>query len=277
MEYVVERRRALARRYGKSQQRVESHTPYVQVFFQQLIAAGLIFLMLWGMKHSEVNFLHTALSRFNVYLNHATSITTVYQKMDKGVKASKTFYHGALAAMQPLNKAKPAFKQDAVPKPTAIPPEKNEVKAVAPVATAKPTAVPAPSITFKSPMAGALTSKFGMRFHPVYKKELFHYGVDIAGEINHTIYAAADGKVLEVGKNDVYGKFVRIAHTDDFETFYGHLNGYTVKKDAQVKKGQAIAKMGNTGLVVGPGHLHFEIRKNKKALDPLSFITVAEQ
>jgi len=93
-----------------------------------------------------------------------------------------------------------------------------------------------------------------------------HAGVDITGNIGDPVYATGDGKVVRADENDPdgYGKQIEILHPDGSKTKYAHLNAYKVSVGEQVKKGQQIAELGNTGRSTGP-HLHYEkITKNGK-------------
>lgn len=100
-----------------------------------------------------------------------------------------------------------------------------------------------------------------------------HDGLDIIRSYNAPIYAAHDGSVsyVSTGKNGGYGSMVIIEFDDKWTTLYAHLNKISVKKGQTVVKGQPIATMGNTGHVTGT-HLHFELRKNKQAIDPLPYL-----
>jgi len=122
---------------------------------------------------------------------------------------------------------------------------------------------------FVSPLTvGKLSSYFGVRKDPIDHIHKFHAGVDIACPINSPVYASRDGVVLFSGFNGGYGNLVIIKHSRDYFTLYGHLNKIYVEKGQIVNAGQLIAKSGNTGRTTGP-HLHFEIRKNTKPINPL--------
>ncbi len=122
---------------------------------------------------------------------------------------------------------------------------------------------------FVSPLTvGKLSSSFGVRKDPIDHTHKFHAGVDIACPINSPVYASRDGVVLFSGPMGGYGNLVIIKHSRDYFTLYGHLNKIYVQKGAIVATGQLIAKSGNTGRTTGP-HLHFEIRKNSKPINPL--------
>ncbi len=114
-------------------------------------------------------------------------------------------------------------------------------------------------------------SDFGRRFHPVYKYYRSHDGIDIGIKSYPTIYAAGDGKVVEAGRSGGYGNYVAISHGNGFKTLYAHLSSYSVKAGDWVKKGQKIAKMGNTGTTTGT-HLHFEIQVNGVPTDPKKYL-----
>lgn len=114
-------------------------------------------------------------------------------------------------------------------------------------------------------------SGFGRRLHPIYKKYRNHDGIDIGNPNYPTIYAAGSGKVVFAGKNSSYGNYVIIDHGNGFRTLYAHLKSYSVKVGDWVKKGQKIARMGNTGTSTGT-HLHFEIHINGVPTNPLNFV-----
>ena len=123
----------------------------------------------------------------------------------------------------------------------------------------------------KRPLKGRsrLSSPYGRRRHPILMYEIFHHGVDLAAPKNTPIQAAADGVITQLGRKGGYGKYIRIRHTDGFETAYGHMNGYRqdLKVGSKVKRGEVIGYVGSTGRSTGP-HLHFEILKNNKTVNP---------
>ena len=116
-----------------------------------------------------------------------------------------------------------------------------------------------------------LSSYFGHRMDPFYKVMKFHEGVDFSAPVGTEIYATGDGKVIEVIKSKrAYGNSVTIDHGFGYETFYAHCEKILVKKGQKVKRGQVIATVGNTGKSTAP-HLHYEVKKNKNAIDPINF------
>jgi murein DD-endopeptidase MepM/ murein hydrolase activator NlpD len=128
------------------------------------------------------------------------------------------------------------------------------------------------------PVSGArISSTFTKsRFHPVLKKWKAHLGVDYAARPGTPVMAAGDGYVNYAANAGSYGNLIRISHADGFETRYAHLKSFKsdIKKGRNVKKGQVIAYVGNTGRSTGP-HLHFELRKKSVAINPLSVVQVA--
>lgn len=121
------------------------------------------------------------------------------------------------------------------------------------------------------PCDGMVTSPFGYRVHPISKETTFHYGVDIAAAKGSPIYAFADGKVIEEGENSIFGKYLKIEHDDGFVTFYAHLSSTETAEGKKVCMGQKIGEAGETGIATGP-HLHFEVRKKGKVVDPAQYI-----
>jgi lipoprotein NlpD len=116
------------------------------------------------------------------------------------------------------------------------------------------------------PVEGVITSKFGIR------NGRRHDGIDIAAPAGTVIRAAADGKVLYSGDQQTgYGNLIIIRHADDMITIYAHNQKNLVAENDQVKRGQSIGKVGQTGRATGP-HLHFEIRKRTKPRNPLFFL-----
>ncbi len=98
-----------------------------------------------------------------------------------------------------------------------------------------------------------------------------HEGIDIAGPKGTSIKASDGGTVIYVGYDGAYGNTVRIDHGANKVTVYAHLSAINVKEDQKVAKGQQIGTMGTTGRTTG-SHLHFEVRVNGKAKNPLDYV-----
>ena len=127
-----------------------------------------------------------------------------------------------------------------------------------------------------TPVKGVLTSRFGPRTHPVHKTVRMHKGVDWAAPTGTPIVAAFDGVVSFAGVAGGYGNMVRLAHSEGRETRYAHMSRFAPKTrtGVPVKAGEVIGYVGTTGLSTGP-HLHFELRRNAQAIDPLGGPVVA--
>lgn len=121
------------------------------------------------------------------------------------------------------------------------------------------------AVAMAVPSRGSITSAFGQRWGRM------HEGMDIAGAVGDPIYAALEGKVTYAGWEGGYGLVVKLSHNGNIQTIYGHCSKLNVKTGDNVKKGQVIAKVGNTGNSTGP-HLHFEVRVNGKPENPAKYI-----
>lgn len=124
------------------------------------------------------------------------------------------------------------------------------------------------SVLFRHPLPdGDLTSPFGPRTNPITRQWSFHGGVDYAARAGTSVLASRGGEVVEIGENDILGKYVILAHSGGFRTLYGHLQSVSVTLNQQVRSGMMLGAVGSTGLVTGP-HLHFEIRQRGQRRDP---------
>jgi len=98
-----------------------------------------------------------------------------------------------------------------------------------------------------------------------------HPGLDVAVPAGSYVLASAGGRVAEAGSDEVYGLFVRLEHDGGFETMYGHASQLFVQPGDSVEQNEVIALSGSTGRSTAP-HLHFEIRKDGQAVDPLTLV-----
>ena len=115
-----------------------------------------------------------------------------------------------------------------------------------------------------------ITSHYGYRFHPIFKKRKMHEGVDFSGPIGTKIRATAKGKVVDVSYSGGYGRSVLVDHGFGYKTKYAHLNKIHVKKGERVDRGEEIGLLGNSGLSTGP-HLHYEVRKDNSIENPINY------
>lgn len=121
------------------------------------------------------------------------------------------------------------------------------------------------------PVRGRLSSRFGMRYHPVLHRRKLHTGDDLSAKSGTPFRAAREGKVLWAGWKKAYGNTVIVDHGDGVATLYGHASKLSVRSGQSVKAGQYIGNVGSTGWSTGP-HLHFEVRKNGKPVNPKSYL-----
>lgn len=125
-----------------------------------------------------------------------------------------------------------------------------------------------------------LSSKFGVRIHPIHRKKRKHPGIDFSARLGTPVYATADGIISKTEvKLTGYGKQIEIEHGFGYRTRYAHMHGFAVKKGQTVKRGDLIGYVGNSGLSTG-AHLHYEVFHNGRQVDPLRYffndITAAE-
>ena len=125
------------------------------------------------------------------------------------------------------------------------------------------------SYPFKEPHT--ITSKFGMREHPIDNQEKEHKGIDMRANIGDEVISPAIGTVIFAGQQSGYGNVVIIEHMFGFQTLYGHLNEINVSVGEKVGKGKVIAKAGNTGRSTGP-HLHYEVKYEGVQINPENFV-----
>lgn len=114
---------------------------------------------------------------------------------------------------------------------------------------------------------------FGMRIHPIYKISMHHGGHDISAPLGTDVYAAGNGVVSRIvnsrSRRD-YGTFIEVDHGYGYKTFYAHLDKVLVRRGQEIKRGDVIGHVGNTGASTAP-HLHYEVRRNDRAVDPINY------
>ena len=119
--------------------------------------------------------------------------------------------------------------------------------------------------------SGWLSSYYGMRADPFTGEPAMHKGLDFAGKAGENVVATAAGIITWAGERYGYGQLIEIEHGDGFVTRYGHNDNLLVSIGDVVTKGQAVAKMGNTGRSTG-AHVHYEVIRNGKQIDPLPYV-----
>lgn len=129
----------------------------------------------------------------------------------------------------------------------------------------------APSGKFMWPVAGSIRSGFGYRIHPIFGVRRFHAGLDISAGHGTLIKAGDGGQVIQAGYSGGYGYTVLLYHGGGFATRYAHLSSIRCSMGQFVERGQVIGLVGSTGWSTGP-HLHFEVRINGEAQNPLQYL-----
>ncbi|MFT6707214.1 MAG: murein DD-endopeptidase MepM/ murein hydrolase activator NlpD [Flavobacteriales bacterium] len=115
-----------------------------------------------------------------------------------------------------------------------------------------------------------INSGFGDRFHPIFKKKVFHKGIDFKAPLGTPVLATSDGVVEFARDGKKHGLYILLKHDENFHTKYSHLSKLKVKEGETVKKGTVIGLVGSTGTSSGP-HLHYEVIKNGKAVNPVDY------
>jgi murein DD-endopeptidase MepM/ murein hydrolase activator NlpD len=122
----------------------------------------------------------------------------------------------------------------------------------------------------------AVTSTFGPRRDPLLGTLAMHSGMDFRSSVGSPVRATGIGKVVHAGFNGGYGRMVEISHGDGLTTRFAHMSQILVKEGDIVSAGDLLGKSGNSGRSTGP-HLHYEVRRNGEALNPLPFIKVGRK
>ena len=120
-----------------------------------------------------------------------------------------------------------------------------------------------------SPVAGHMTSSYGMRRHPILGYARMHAGIDFGAAWGSPIYAVSDGMVSYAGRHGGHGNYVRLSHSGGLGTGYAHMSRIAVSAGERVRAGQVIGYVGSTGLSTGP-HLHYELYQGGRTVNPLS-------
>jgi len=125
------------------------------------------------------------------------------------------------------------------------------------------------------PINTKISSRFGRRTDPLNKKRGFHAGVDFKGDTGDKIRTTGNALVKKSAYNKRLGYYIVLSHGNGYETIYAHLSKRLVKKGDRVKRGQTIGMVGNTGRSTG-SHLHYEVRRYGKAINPMKYLQVAD-
>jgi murein DD-endopeptidase MepM/ murein hydrolase activator NlpD len=128
------------------------------------------------------------------------------------------------------------------------------------------------SLPISNPAPGRpISSSFGVRRDPILGSAALHAGMDFRTGMGAAIRSTASGTVVSAGWNGGYGRMVEVDHGNGFTTRYAHMSEIDVSAGDRIERGTVVGKSGNSGRSTGP-HLHYEVRRNGTALDPLRFI-----
>jgi murein DD-endopeptidase MepM/ murein hydrolase activator NlpD len=115
-----------------------------------------------------------------------------------------------------------------------------------------------------------VASGYKMRMHPILKINKFHKGMDFTAPKGTPVYASGNGEIYRAQRSSTFGNVIYIDHGYGYKTIYAHLSKMVVRRGQDIKRGDLIGYVGNTGLSVAP-HLHYEVHKNNIALNPINF------
>ena len=111
---------------------------------------------------------------------------------------------------------------------------------------------------------------FGVRMHPIYRTQRFHFGIDFTAPVGTPVHATADGEVVRAAVSGSQGLKVMIDHKNGYKTVYAHLDALRVRAGQRVRRGDVIGTVGNSGMSTAP-HLHYEVHRNNNPVDPVNY------
>lgn len=234
----------------------------------QILACTAIYLLVYTMKNSEQLFSSEMLNTAKEILSYDISIQNLYDK-------SKEYFSGAEEKInqildgedqenqdtnnEEVNETGENITQEAIGGAEEVAPVEEKSQEELDIEYVKQNA----NIIW--PLNGTITSKFGSRT-PTEIVTANHYGIDIAGNIGDDIICAMDGTVTTSSSEGDYGKHIRV-ESGEITTLYAHCSKLLVAEGDNVKQGQKIAEVGQTGRATGP-HLHFEIKRENRFINP---------
>ncbi|MDR2664708.1 MAG: peptidoglycan DD-metalloendopeptidase family protein [Oscillospiraceae bacterium] len=125
-------------------------------------------------------------------------------------------------------------------------------------------------LMWPSAASNYVTSRFGSRYHPIYRYYRMHDGIDIGAKYGTNVYAADSGTVVTSAYSSSYGNYVVLSHGNGMTTLYAHMSTRKVKEGDTVSRGSVVGLVGSTGASTGP-HLHFEVSVGGSRKNPLSY------
>lgn len=202
-------------------------------------------------------------------LEQRANLPTVFAELGQAVAGEKDLSHIGLALLEIEQPKLRPSRPVTVRAEAQVLPLWNKGKAPEEAVVAEETVLGLQKTV--NPVAGVVSSAFGLRIHPIDGVERQHNGIDVAAETGTEILAFADGVVEYIGESEELGQYLRIRHNDDTSTFYAHCSQLLVSTGQTVPAGQVVALVGNTGRSTGP-HLHFELEQGGQPVDPLPYL-----
>ncbi len=231
---------------------------YVKILTLQLFLCVLILLSVVAVKQFGADAYDTLKQSYNEIIRESFTGKVLSENLDSienAVSKTFSFLDGTQKDETGMGGEMPVFSFDGV----------KRLKA--PKGTTLSPILVLAGVTFPIE-GGGISCKFGYRTHPITGKPDFHTGIDIPAPKGTRIMAAVGGTVKEISFSDIYGNVVILDHGGGFETVYCHCDKILAPKGARIKRGEILALVGSTGVATGP-HLHFEMRKNGIAADPM--------
>jgi lipoprotein NlpD len=205
---------------------------------------------------------------FSIAFQHGKDYRSVARW--NGIKRPYTIYIGQKLRLTPPKKTSKAKKPTKKPAKTAKSTNKTSKTVKKPKNTAKKTTRPTKKTVSRGPVAWRWPSR-GKIIQTYLKKDPTRKGIEIAGRQGQPVVAAADGKIVYSGSGlRGYGRLIIVKHNERFLSAYAHNRKLLVKEGSQVKQGQRIAEMGQSG--TDKVKLHFEIRRDGKPVDPQRYL-----
>jgi murein DD-endopeptidase MepM/ murein hydrolase activator NlpD len=233
-----------------------------------LVVAGLLVTswVFFAVQAARVPFLTSRIDRMSYESTRIDTLQIALEQLQARYAQVQTMLSSPGAGARAASDASADAAAPAATRPTE-PSATRAAAAPKPVVATPPVVVPTVPSRWPLAVAGYVTR--GTVGEGPYSEP--HPGIDVAVPEGTEIRAAGAGSIVEVGENEEYGKFLRLAHADGYETVYAHASRVLVARGQTVAAGSAIALSGNTGRSTAP-HLHFEVRRAGAAVDPMQLI-----
>lgn len=233
--------------------------PYEKKLFLRSICAFVIFAVISVASFfTPPKIIHTSLNTTYSVKHWHSFFEGTAKSITKGIQKGRKTYSSLLSKPQKSQKEIDVSAEKAQ--------AKSEPKEI------KTEVVPK---VWVMPSNGDISSDFGEREHPINGTESLHSGIDIAGNEGDTVVAVSEGIVLSTGCDNANGNYVIVDHGDGVTSVYIHLKTISVTPGEYVSPEIKIGEIGSTGISTGP-HLHFEIKKDGKSVNPREYIVISE-